>query len=539
MKRISIKFYSNVKKNLLNMGLSFLIFILSLILIFPFLSLIPISFDISLNTLKNLILNNSRLYIAPSFLMLFSVVVITTIIAIIAAWIVAFHEFPFVSFFRFAFVLPLAIPIYINGITYAFIFEQTIPNAISISSIDIKNIYGVIFIMSISLYPYVYLILYNRFKRFDDFVTIARINGKNNFDIFIKIILPNSKYAILLGMLLVATETLSEFGVIKYYNVKSFTTGIYNNWFFWGNYQNAGIISLMLIIVTLILSYLHSVIRQNKKYDESSDSKSLSKDNYITGWHAMLAVLICIIIVFISFAFPLLQILIWIIESKFTYLDKYFLRSLTNSIFISSVASAIIMMMSIFLIYLKYSEIENKLARLLLTFFNSNYIPPGTVIAIGVLTIGVVLTKLFPQISGYIGLSYLALLYAYIARFLTLGYKDVNSAYKKIPSEFIAISECSCEKLTSKIRLIVPLISNSLIVFYLLIFIEIVKELPATLFIKPDDFETLATRTFELAMSGHVKESSITSLAIILINVLAIYFLSKNFTYKDGVKWRI
>ncbi|WMJ72186.1 iron ABC transporter permease [Cytophagaceae bacterium ABcell3] len=490
---------------------------------------------LSTTVLKDYIVNSVAIMVGTGLLSL--------LLGISTAWFVSTCQFPGKKIFEWALILPLAIPTYIIAITYAGIadftgFFQTSLKAITGSyvSIDVMNIYGVIWIMSFVLYPYIYLIARASFtSQSRTILESGRMLGAGSYATFFKLALPVTRPAIIGGLTLVLMEVLNDYGAVKYFGVSTFTTGIFRAWLSLGDFNAAVYLSaiLMLFILTLIL--LERYQRGQAKYDDGNATPKPLRPYQLKGWQKTVVFVICFTPLFFGFLLPLIQLFVWATSTFSSVINWQFLQLIINSFSLAVAASVICLLAATVLIYsvkLNQSLAMKTLAR----FSVLGYSIPGAVIAVGVMVPLLFLDKsLVPLLEDLTGSAYgllltgtsFALLFAYLVRFLAVAYNPIDAGFKKVGN---SVDEASRSlgagpfKTLTKIHL--PLIKGALLSGALLVFVDVLKELPLTLILRPFNFNTLATKTFELAGDEMIAESAIPALIIIATGVVPIIILS-------------
>lgn len=496
------------------------------------------------NHIKNYLLKD---YIINSFILIIFSGFFTTIIGTSLAWIITVYDFPFKRFFKWALVLPLAIPPYIGAYTYNGILDYTgvvqtvLRNRLNIQvnpqHFDIMSIEGAVFIFTIFLFPYVYIVTRSFLeKQSASLIETSRLLGRNSFEIFFSVVLPISRGAIIGGVSLVILEILNDYGVVNYFGIPTFSTAIFKTWFAMGDIDSAVRLSAILMLIVFGTLIIERLLRWRKKFNYTTTKTRPISPKKINGINGIIAALYSLIIFSFGFIIPVLQIFSWSVLTYRKVLNGQFLDMTINSLSIALVTSSLIIIIS--LIIANYCRInEGFTSKIFSRIISFGYSIPGAVIAIGIIIFFIRLDKkLFwlYQIFGIdskklvLSTSIIILVFAYIVRFMTIGFNSVESGFNKIGSRFFEASRTlGMNVFETFYKVDFPMIKPAVIGGFVLVFIDIMKELPLTLILRPFNFNTLATKAYEYANDEMIHESSVASFLIILISVLSIYYFYK------------
>lgn len=477
------------------------------------------------NLLFDYTLNTIYLILITSFFSL--------IFGIIPAWYVSNYKFFGRKFIDLILYLPLAIPTYIMAFTYSEILSFTGPFKITYDLLQIE-VLGVI--LAFSLYPYIYSVSRISFSLFGSrYYDIAKNLGLNGYQTLIKVVLPLSKPAILSGLFLVVMEVLNEYGAVKYFGVNTYTIGIFRSWNSMNDTGAAIQLSSILLFIVAFLFFSEKIFNQNKRFNFSKNSKLLSLNfpNYLRLYFIYVACLIPILLAFIvPVIFNLLNI-----YSNLGNIDFERLFILTfNSFSVSLIASILILIFSTFFLYNEKIS-KSKLYYYINQFISLGYSIPGAVVALAVIIFITYLDNLNDQASimGNFSVYFLILIYAYVIRFMAVGKSPIKSSLEKHPDSYdnsaknLGLSNIQIFK-----KIYFPINKYSFFTALTLVFIDLMKELPITLILRPFNFDTLATQTYEFAVEEMIPLSSIYSSVIILICCILLIFL-KIFLDKSDV----
>lgn len=470
------------------------------------------------------------------------------------AWIVSAYEFPMRKFFRWALMLPLAIPPYIAAYTYAGIVGYTgviqtfLRNNLNIQVnqkfFNIMSIEGTIFIFTIFLLPYVYMIVRSYLeKQSASLIENARILGENSLGVFLKVVIPISRGVIVAGVTLVILEVLSDYGVVSYFGVPTFSTAIFKSWFNMTDIDSAIRLASMLLIAVFVVMTSEKFLRGRKKYSQTNTKIRPLTRKKLNKFHGSIAFLYCFVIFLLGFIIPTTQLLRWALMSYSKVLNIDFLILIYNSLWVAVVSSSIIVVMAI--IVANYTRInDNFLSKLYSKITLLGYSIPGAVIAITMVLFFVDvdkslgwLYKMFdPNAPTLIlSMSLVMLIFAYLVRFLAVGYQSIEGGFDKIGKKFYEASRTLGFSKTKTFFLVdLPMIKPSILSAFSLVLVDIIKELPLALLLRPFNFHTLATKVFEYANDEMIVEASVPSLIIIFVSFMAIFVLYKVVDKEDN-----
>lgn len=484
-------------------------------------------------------------YFKNTLILLFGVSSLSFLLGVSTAWLVTNFYFPGRKYFEWLLILPLGFPGYIMAYTYVGLLDYSGPiqsflrNQLNVSIngslLDIMNLPGAIFILSITLFPYVYLLARASFlQQSRTLQEASALLGSGRWKTFFKIALPMARPAIVGGIALASMEVLNDYGTVKYFGVSTFTTGIFRAWFSMGDIATAIYLAAILMVMVFVILYLEGLQRGNRRYaHNSSFTKPLIR--YHTSFRKRwMFTAICTFVFLISFFIPFLQILKWVSMTYKSVLDWQFLWLVFRSFSLAAGSGLLVAILSVVLLYslrlspFKWMKNVTKISTL-------GYAIPGAVIAVGImipiLGIDHWLMRSFST-DNNLGLvltgTVFALVFAYVVRFMAVGYNPIDAGFQKIG---IHVNEASrllgsgTWKTLYKIDL--PLVKTSLLTGILLVFVDVLKELPLTLILRPFNYPTLATKAFDMATNEMIAESANASLVIILTGILPIILLNR------------
>jgi iron(III) transport system permease protein len=396
---------------------------------------------------------------------------------------------------------------------------------------------GAALLMALVLYPYVYLITRASFlKQSGGILESARILGKTPWQTFWGVALPMARPAVAAGLTLVLMEVLNEYGAVRYFGVPTFTTGIFRAWFALGDPAAAVRLSGCLLLFVFVVILLERAQRGRARFDDLSGRARPAVRHALTGGRQWAALAVCALPVLFGFAAPLAQLLAWAVQVAPDALDRRFLGLAMNS-FTLGLVGAILTTAAALLIGYSVRLAPTRFLKLLARASSLGYSIPGAVIAVGVLVPFVWLDRQIAAIlRATAGLSVgliltgtvTALLFAYLVRFLAVGLNPIDSGFERTCRNLDESSRSlGASPMKTLMKVDIPLLKGTLAAAALLVFVDVLKELPLTLILRPFDFNTLATRAFQLAMDEQVARSALPALLIILTGMIPVLLLSR------------
>jgi iron(III) transport system permease protein len=465
---------------------------------------------------------------------------ITAFLGITLAWLTAAYDFPLRKFFRFGLMLPLAIPPYIAAYTYRTMLSYTgVVQATLRNRFDyqvdpelfaISSLRGAVFIFSLFLFPYVYIIA-RAFLESQSaaYIESARLLGRKPLAVFYKVVLPLARPALIGGAVLVVYEVLSDYGVTSYFGIHTVTTAIFQTWFGMYDVDTAMRLAAWLMLFVVGLFVIERLLRMRQRYHLSNKSRPLVPKK-LRGFSAFGAFVYCGAVFSFGFLIPFIQLLAWAGLTADKVWNESFFTLLYQTVSVAAVSTLIILLVAV--IVANVSRSKSAFSFVLSKWVTSGYSIPGAIIAIGVLAVFIRLDEVLAPIYSLLGLgqaplilsmSLAMLVVGYVIRFMATGFNAVEVGFEKIGTKYAEASRllgCGVTKTFFKVDL--PLIKGALLSGFILTFVEITKELPLVLLLRPFNFETLATKTFQYAKDEMIHEASIPSLMIIGLSVLSV-----------------
>ncbi|NJD24639.1 MAG: iron ABC transporter permease [Betaproteobacteria bacterium] len=470
------------------------------------------------------------------------------VIGVTTAWLTAMHDFPGRRLFEWALVLPLAMPAYVMAYVYTDFLQYVGPLQTALRETfgwqradywfpDVRTLPGAMAMFACVLYPYVYLLARTAFlERASGMLEAARTLGMGPWRAFFAVSLPLARPAIVAGVALALMETLADYGTVAYFAVNTFTTGIYRAWFSLGDRVAAAQLAAMLLAFVLFLLTVERISRGQARYHNTTGRNRPQVGARLRGIAAAGAVLACLLPLLLGFLLPALLLLRMAFAEGDAQFGERFVVLARNSFMLAGTTAVLGVLIAVLLAYgarLSRTTLSATLNRLV----GLGYAVPGAVIAVGVLIpvtrLDNWLAALWTQWFGYNpGLlltgGIAALVYAYLVRFLAVALHTVESSLAKITTSMDDASRSLGHGQGATLRRVhVPMLRGSLFTAGLLVFVDVMKELPATLVMRPFNFDTLATQTFTLASDERLAEASTAALAIVAVGLLPLIALSR------------
>jgi iron(III) transport system permease protein len=493
-------------------------------------------------------------YVWNTLLMLVAVACGVISMGVLSAWLVTAYRFPGRDTLEWALMLPLAMPAYVMAYAYTDWLQFTGPVQTALREFtgwrareywfpEIRSLAGAAAMLSFALYPYVYLIARTAFHDMPrSAIEAARLAGHGPWGAFFRVAVPLARPAIAAGASLALMETLADFGTVSYFAVEVFTLGIFKAWFSMGDVVAAAQLSSCLLAFVALVLALERASRGRAAYYSVAPRKPVPPHR-LEGTAAALALLACAAPVVFGFVLPavLLVGLAW--DEKAAYLSARFVALVGNSFAVAGLTASIAVVLATLMAYaarLTSSQgvaAANRVASL-------GYAVPGAVIAVGVLVpLGRLDNALADWIEALFGIrtgllftgTVVALVYAYLVRLLAVALQTTEAGLAKItPSMEHAARSLGASPAGALARVHVPLLAGSLATAGLLVFVDVLKELPATFALRPFNFDTLAIEAYNLAKDERLAEAAVPSLVIVAVGLLPVIYVSKR--YFQGVR---
>lgn len=465
-----------------------------------------------------------------------------TIIGTTTAWLTAMTRFPMARFFGWAMMLPLAVPAYVLAFVQLGIFDYT--GAISTflreaygfenGLPDVRNGIGLSIVMSLTLYPYVYLLAKNAFGSMGNRALEAGASlGLSSMQSFFKVALPMARPWIAGGVILALMEVLADFGAVSVFGYDTFTTAIYQAWFGFFSLDTAKQLASLLVVIVFVFIALEQLARGRRRF-ETTGRASFHRHIALTGVQKWLAFGYCALILSLGFLVPIVQLAIWSLESWSETNGGELVMQMAHSVSASLLAALITAAVALLICIAAradrslFAKFSSKIATL-------GYAIPGAVLAVGVFVPVawldnwlIELFQLGEETDALIKGTLIVMLIAYLIRFLALGVQTLDSGMKRIKNAHLeAAASLGVTGFGKVLRVYLPLLKGALGVTLLMVFVDTMKEMPITLMMRPFDWDTLAVRIYSFTSEGLYDKAALPALAIILAGLLPVILFAK------------
>jgi iron(III) transport system permease protein len=488
-------------------------------------------------------------YVSNSLILMVGVSIGVLSMGIITAWLTSSCEFPGRSVLSWTLLLPLAIPAYIVAYTYTGLLDFSGPVQEQLRAWfgwgygdywfpEIRSLGGAICMLSLVLYPYVYMMARAAFlEQSVSVLDASRTLGYSPLRGFFSVALPLARPAIITGVSLALMETLADYGTVQYFGISTFTTGIFRTWYGLDDSVTSAQLASLLLSFVVILIFLERQSRHKARFHNVSSRYEGASRFQLLGWKAFWAVLACSLPVIFGFVIPAGQLLFWTITTAEQTLDGNFFQLAMNSLFLATIAALVAVCLALLLCYAK-RLLNTTQVKGAVSVASVGYAIPGTVIAIGVmLPLAWFDNALDSWLSNTFGISsglllsgtLFALVFAYTVRFLSVSIQAIDAGLSKIkPSMDDAGRSLGLTPMGVLRKIHVPLMRGTVLTALLLVFVDVLKELPATLILRPFNFNTLAVRAYEMASDERLADAGAPALMIVLVGIIPVILLSRS-----------
>ena len=464
------------------------------------------------------------------------------------AWLIAHRRFPGAAVFDWALLLPLAMPAYVMAYAYTDFLQYAGPLQTALRDAfgwsrgdywfpDVRTVGGAAAMFVFCLYPYVYLLARTAFvERSPALAEAARTLGLNRRAVFRRIELPLARPAIAGGVALVLMETLADYGTVAYFAVDTFTTGIYRAWFSLGDRAAAAQLATLLLGFVVAAVALERISRRSARVATSPRGRlvALATKPALTGPRAALATLVCAVPLAVGFVIPVMLLVRLLASGTEPDLVRFAVWS-WNSFRVAAMGAALAVAAALLVAYAA-RWVPGRGTRTASQLLTLGYSVPGTVLAVGILLpVGALEQWISASMQRLTGMNpglvltgtVLALLYAYLVRYFAVAWNGIEPGFARITPAMDSASRSLGANAASTFRRVhAPLIARSAAAAFLLVFVDVMKELPATLIMRPFNFDTLATQTYQFARDERLSEAALPSLAIVLVGLAPMLMLS-------------
>ena len=481
-------------------------------------------------------------YVSNSLILIVGVSILSLILGVGTAWFVTNFDFFGKSWLEWAIILPLAIPPYILAYTFTGLFDsygsanEIVRYLFNLESgfiffPNVRNIYGAIVVFSFTLYPYVYLTTRMAFlNQSRSLMEAGKLLGNSTRLLFFRLAVPLVRPAIIAGLALVIMETLSDFGAVDHFAIQTFTTGIFRTWYGMYDLSTAMQLSSFLLIFVAIFIFLERSERSKMSYSYANSTFKKTDSLKLVGLKNFFAFLFCFFPLFIGFILPIIELLNWaVFFPSENFLSNNLISTLFNTIVLGVTAGILCTIFALLINFLKRFH-KSWLLDFSSQLLTLGYALPGIILAIGIIKFFSFLDKSFINLFLEMTLlgSLIGLMLAYVIKAYALASNTIESGFLRINHSIDDVS-LSLKKTKFEIffKIHLPLMKTSILTSLLLVISEVIKELPATLILRPFNFDTLAVTTYIYASEERMYEAASPAIMIVLIGLIPIIFLSK------------
>jgi iron(III) transport system permease protein len=465
-----------------------------------------------------------------------------------SAWLISLHDFPGRGLLLWLLPLPLAIPTYIAAYVYVDLFEPLglvhrmltlwLPSRDALALLpDLRSLPGAILILGIVLYPYVYLSARATFQlQSAEFAEAAKTLGANRWNIFLRISLPMARPALAVGLALVALETLNDIGASEYLGVRTFTVSIFTTWLNRGSLAGAAQLSCLVLVIVAGLIALERYGRRNAVTEFSSESPRLTARTPLHGIKGRLAFAACALPALLGFVVPLLFLVHQSVHRSLLTVDAAIWRDAFNSVIFAALATFVALALG-FATILATRWHPGTWRSFAAGIAQMGYALPGLVLALGLLTPVLAIDNGLNALAAWLGLSLPGLILmgsgaavtsAYVIRFLAVPAGFIRAGFERIPQDYDdSARSAGASQITSVKRIHLPLLRPALLGAAIIVFVDCLKELPATLLLRPLNVETLATSIYQYASRGSFEDGALAALLIVAASIGPVAWLTR------------
>jgi iron(III) transport system permease protein len=536
-----------------------IILILSLALAIPALTIVYLALTPADNVWPHLISTVLPGYVWRTAALIAGVGALTFVIGTGTAWLVTMCSFPLRRAFQWALLVPLATPTYIVAYTYVDFLSYSGPLQTALRAAmgwatpsdywfpEIRSLGGAIVVLSFVLYPYVFLTARASFVRQPHgYLEVARTLGQSPWGVFYKIALPLARPAIAVGVSLAMMECLNDIGAVGFFGVRTLSLGIYTTWLAQGNLGGAAQISAVMLVFVFALLWIERQGRKRQAYAPSARRTHPIRRFKLNGMPATAALLACAIPVILGFVVPGLILFDFATTRISGSVTSAFANAAWHSLLLSTAAAAFAVLLGLCLAYANRLT-HSSLVRQTIRIASVGYAMPGTVLGLGILipfaafdnALDSFMRDSFGVSTGLLlSGSIAAVTFAYVVRFLAISFGTLESGLQRVTPNLAAAARTLGRGPLQALREVhLPMLRPSLVTAALLVFVDCMKELPATLILRPFDFETLATTVFTLASLDQLEESALPALTIVAAGLIPVILLAR--TLRDPKQTRI
>lgn len=539
------------KKTLWNVTALFIV----LYFLLPLLSIFYQSWQADWDNIQHLWKTVLTDYSLNSLLLVLGTVFLSLVFAIPAAWIISTYQFKGQKTLQWVLCLPLAMPAYLVGYLYTDLLDYAGPLQSFLRQLfgwttpqdywfpTIRSLGGACFVLALVLYPYIFLLVrVALLEQSENLIHSAKTLGANAFYLFKKVTLPLIRPAMAIGASLVAMETLGDFGTVYYFAIPTLTTAVYDTWLGYGDLGSASQISLLMLFMIFSLLWLERYSRRKQKtYQRGYEKKRTLKP--LSGIKLWLAQTYCWGLVCVAFFIPFIKLIYWAVAYfDITQADN-FLKYAYHSLSSSTIAAVVCVLLALFLHFFNRLSLQKpisqqRIAQYGLQLSSQGYAIPGTVLAIGILIPYTGADHLLNDLLKSFGISPVGLIFsgsmfalisAYTIRFSAMAIGGIETSFQKIsPSLDMASRTLGHNGLGMLRRVHMPLLSKGIFTALMMVFIETMKELNASLLLRPFNFDTLATHVFTFTSDEQLEQAALPAIVLVLVGLLPVIWLTRS-----------
>ncbi|MFT6030433.1 MAG: iron(III) transport system permease protein [Oleiphilaceae bacterium] len=533
---------------------------IALLVALPILSVVYLAIFPEENAWPHLIHTVLPSYLKNTVILMLGVGTLSLLIGTGAAWLISMYNFPGKKWLSWGLLLPFAVPAYVIAYVYTDLLEFAGPVQSMLRGImgwtssqdywfpSIRSMGGAIIMMSLVLYPYIYMLARAAFlEQSVSLYRVTRSLGVTPVGFFIRVSLPIARPALAVGLSLVLMETLNDFGTVDYFAVRTLTAGLYDTWLNMGNLGGAAQIAVLMVVVVVVLISLERYSRRKQKQYHSRNQGDPIPTTELTGLRGYLASFLILLPIFLGFLVPVFILGRYAYQNFSVSWDEQFLSYAFNSFSLAASAAIITLILGIILTYTKRLNPKPS-TNLMVGISSLGYAIPGAVLAIGIIIpfaaadnlVDGWMREYFHFSSGLIlsGTAF-AIIFSYSVRFLAVASGSVESSLSKVtPNMDMASRSLGQTQFQTLIKIHLPIIRKGVLTGMLVVFVDCLKELPATLILRPFNFETLATQVYQFASDELIEQSALSALVIVLVGIIPIILLDKSINRKPNSSTR-
>lgn len=487
-------------------------------------------------------------YVSNSLILMLGVSIGVTVTGVGLAWLVVMCRFPGHRFFEWALILPLAMPAYVVAYAYTDFLQTAGPLQTWLRELtgwgvrdywfpEIRSLGGAIVVFSAVLMPYVYLLARTAFlEQSVSAFEAARTLGRTPWSSFRSVAVPMARPAIAGGVALALMETLADFGTVAHFGINTFTTGIYRTWTSMGDRVAAAQLSSILFAFVLVLLLMEQYSRYRARFHSPGGGYQQIRQFRLTGRRALGATLFCTVPLVLGFVGPFL-ILLWLaITAGHDLFSPRYVTLTLNSLTLASITAALAVFLAVLLSYAARIE-KSRFTAMVNRVAGMGYAIPGSIIAVGILIpLAAFDNALSAWMEARFGIStgllltgsIVALVFAYLVRFMAAALHTVHASLQKITPQMDETARALGHgPVSTGLRIHVPILTGGMLTAALIVFVDVMKELPATLIMRPFNFDTLAIQAYNLAKDERLAQAATPSLVIVACGLLPILVMSR------------